>query len=364
MAAIPIVIFDNGFADILRGTLHNPPTELLSVSQMSFYALAKPGWSICPLGYSVLCEYDALGRKLVVPAIAPPDGPAPRRKFPNYELRFSKTQIESFLASHLTVSIEVKTQRDREYTNLTHDLRKISTEIYHTALTIRQALDRNSLSEARGHTESVIDSQQMMSLRLDIIDYESGDSSGRPNEDIDVYKKVDKVIKSFRNRARASRIVVNTEGRTDSIISGPPIFEIVPFVLIENAFKYAPASSAITIKYENKNEELIVRIESFGPKITEREKQLIFERNYRGEHAIDHGREGSGIGLFAAKTIIERHFSGKIKVNQLPALTCIDGFEFFTTRFTMILPVHREDAAGVVRNLPFRRHGWSAYGSK
>lgn len=333
----------------------NPPAELFSAAQMSFYSTCKRGWSICPLGFSVLAAIDGLGRKLVVPGIAPPDGPRPKRKFPEYPLKFRKDQIELFLQSHLEVSDEVKVQRDREYTNLTHDLRKISTEIYHTALTLRQDMDRHGYDAFTDAIESILDSQQMMSLRLDIIDYESGDSSGRTNEEISVYRKIDKVVKSFRNRAKSSKMLVRIEGRTESILHGPPIFEIVPFVLIENAFKYAPTGSQITVRFEDKGGEAIVRVESLGPRINERERQTIFERNVRGEHAKEHGREGSGIGLFAAKTIIEQHFAGRIYVNQLPEANLIDSVEYYLTRFTIILPV-MENARDVrPRTLPIRR---------
>jgi signal transduction histidine kinase len=340
MAAIPIIIFDNGAVNKVTGSLFEPPVELFSKVQMAFYASCKTGWTVCPLGYSVFSEFDGLGRKVVIPGIHPPQGPHPKRKFPNYPLRFSKDQITNFASSHLEVADQIRDQRDTEFKNLTHDLRGISTEIYHTALSLKSEIDADRTKYASDKVNAVLDAQQMMSLRLDIVDYESGLSSSRPTETIAPFRKIDKVIKSFRNRSFKSGISIRTDGWLKYKIHGPPIFEIVPFVIIENAFKYAPKGSEILIRFEEnfEQENIIIRFESFGPKIRVSEYKKIFERNFRGSSVQKEFKAGSGIGLFAARTIIETHFSGSIHVNQLDDAFEADGEVFYRTRFTIILP--------------------------
>jgi K+-sensing histidine kinase KdpD len=345
VAAIPIIVFDSGFVSRLEGALLNPPIELFSASQIAFYAGCKSGWSICPLGYCVYSEFDGLDRKFVVPGIYPPEGPSPKRKFPNYPLRFSKLQIQKFADSHLNVSNKIREQRDIEFKNLTHDLRGISTEIYHTALNLKSELESENLRHVIDKVSSVLDAQQMMSLRLDIVDYESGLSSGRPPEVIAPYRKIDKVKNSFRNRSRATNISIKLEGWLNLTIFGPPIFEIIPFVIIENAFKYSPSGSEILIKVEQNLEkmEIIIRFDSYGPKIRENERKKIFERNYRGIDVSDMHKSGSGIGLFAASTIVETHFSGAVFVNQFEDKIQQDSTDYYKTRFTVIIPASADD---------------------
>ena len=311
----------------------------------------------CPLGYSVYSEYDGLGRKIVVPGIYPPEGPSPKRKFPNYPLKFSREQIVKFAESHLNISHSIREQRDIEFNNLTHDLRGISTEIYHTALNLKLELETERYKFSIDKVNSVIDAQQMMSLRLDIVDYESGLSSDRPPEIIEPYRKIDKVIKSFRNRSRASNVSIRVDGWLNMKIFGPPIFEIVPFVIIENAFKYAPYGSDIIIRVEQNFDkmEIILRFESYGPKIKESERKRIFERNFRGTSAEDSFKSGSGIGLFAASTITESHFSGSIFVNQFDEIIEQDDSKYYKTRFTVILPA-ADERSDSIRPRPLR-HG-------
>lgn len=355
MAAIAIVTFDSGISQIERGSLLDCPAEFFLIGQMAFYAAAVPGWSRCPLGYSTYVAFDAMGRKLVVPGIIVPGQNAPNRKFPGHPIRFTQAQIESFLKPHLGISQQVREERDREFKNLTHDLRAISTEIYHSALTARSlAFDHNE-SECVRLIEAVLSAQQMMSLRLDIVDYESSPFVGRPKEGVPIFKKVDKVLHCFANKFNHLRLRVRTEGTSFSLAYGPPIFEIVPFVIVENAIKYSPYGTEIVIRFEETPSEIIVRFESFGPKIKDAEREKIFEQNFRGEAAKNSQKGGSGIGLYAAKTILESQFSGKIFVNQLDENIWYDNDVLYKTRFTIVVPIYQESSPVVpIRGRPHR----------
>lgn len=343
MAAIPILIYDHGFVTEQDGSLLQPPIEVLGGAQKSFYMLAKPGWSRCPFGYHVYCAYDDLGRKLVIPGIYPPDGPAPNRKFPNYPLRFSKAQIEKFASAHLKITETVKHQRDNEFKNLTHDLRAIGTEIYHGALAARDAMESANTHLLEQKINQIVNSQQMLSLRLDIIDYEGGLSSERPSDLIDPFPKIEKVLKSFEGKFFSRNIRYDVQGRCKSRIYGPPIFELVPFVIVENALKYAPYGTVLLVRYEDSEDKIVICFELSGPKISAREMKRIFDKDFRGEAAKNAGQSGSGIGLFAAKTIIKEHFRGDIFVNQLDQQAIISGREYFNTRFTIVIPSKDKD---------------------
>lgn len=354
MFAIPVIIFDNGFVHQHRGDLLNPPAELFSPYQMSFYSNCKVGWQRCPLGYHAYAQMDSLGRKTVFPAIALDCQSAPSRKFPSYPLRFSKDKIEAYARGLLGVSTEIRSQRDEELLNLAHDLRAAGTEIYHSALNAKKLAEQISDANLHDFLEVIVNAQQMMSLRLDIIDYESGLSSTRPRELIGPRSKIDKVIRSFSGKMRSRNITWRVQGNCTDFLIGPPIFEIVPFVIIENALKYAPYGRTIVVRFEEGVTNVIIRFESMGPLISDKEKLLIFNKKYRGE-AVQGGRtKGSGIGLFAAKTITETHFGGQIFVNQTGDEVWMDGTAYRMTRFTLILPTVKDNLHGERRG-NFRR---------
>lgn len=80
---------------------------------------------------------------------------------------------------------------------------------------------------------------------------------------------------------------------------------LVPYILIDNATKYAQKGSGITITYNYiDNEKGIITIENTGPIISETEE--IFQQGYRGDNACKiRPNQGQGQGLYFAKNILE-----------------------------------------------------------
>jgi K+-sensing histidine kinase KdpD len=238
--------------------------------------------------------FDALGRKVAVPGIYVRSEKAPRRKFPNYALHFEKNAVQNFLEPHLVVSDTIRNQRNIEFRNLTHDLRAISTEIYHTAVSAREHPVAQRDRDLQEQIESIMAAQQMMSVRLDIVDYEVGHALHRPPERIPVFRKVEKVYKCFWNKMAHRKIKHRLSGNSFGFTVGPPILEIVPFVIIENAIKYAPQGSELVIAFEELDKEIYVYFESLGPRIRGRERSRIFEQTFRGRPPAHRSGVGRG----------------------------------------------------------------------
>ncbi len=81
--------------------------------------------------------------------------------------------------------------------------------------------------------------------------------------------------------------------------------------LIGNANKYTPASSKVTISLKHDKKEVAISIKDTGIGIPQASQQKIFTKFFRGQNAIRMETEGSGLGLFITKNIIEAH-SGRI----------------------------------------------------
>jgi signal transduction histidine kinase len=77
--------------------------------------------------------------------------------------------------------------------------------------------------------------------------------------------------------------------------------------LIQNAVKYSPAGSEVTIGGESSDNEIAVSVQDRGVGIPEVEQARIFERFFRGKDPIVHSTSGSGLGLSIAKAHVEAH---------------------------------------------------------
>lgn len=86
--------------------------------------------------------------------------------------------------------------------------------------------------------------------------------------------------------------------------------------LIDNAAKYSPAGTPITITAELQNGRLITSVADRGPGIDSFEQGTIFEKFYRGRGQRS-SIQGTGMGLAIAKALIEAHGGTIGVVSQL-----------------------------------------------
>ncbi|KQT18476.1 hypothetical protein ASG31_07080 [Chryseobacterium sp. Leaf404] len=76
---------------------------------------------------------------------------------------------------------------------------------------------------------------------------------------------------------------------------------------INNAVKYSPRETAVTIKSFTQDGFLHISVKDNGMGIPEKDQPFIFDRFYRVESDAMKNKKGFGIGLYICKEIIERH---------------------------------------------------------
>ncbi len=85
--------------------------------------------------------------------------------------------------------------------------------------------------------------------------------------------------------------------------------------LIDNAIKYAPPKTTISVAMEMQDKSVTITVHDEGGNIPEEECSLLFDRFYRVSKARDRNSGGSGLGLAIAKEIVTQH-SGRIHVES------------------------------------------------
>ncbi|MBI2038767.1 MAG: GAF domain-containing protein [Candidatus Niyogibacteria bacterium] len=77
--------------------------------------------------------------------------------------------------------------------------------------------------------------------------------------------------------------------------------------VIDNAIKYTAKKGTVKVKLRVETSSLFIIVEDTGIGIPEKSKKFIFNKFFRGENAIRYQTEGSGLGLYIAKSIVEKH---------------------------------------------------------
>lgn len=124
---------------------------------------------------------------------------------------------------------------------------------------------------------------------------------------------IDKVILEFKSFAEASNIKVELE-----IVEGlPEIFGDVSQIrevlenFVDNAIKYTKDKGLVKISISKKGNNVYLEVKDSGVGIPKDDQKYIFQKFFRSQNAVKHQTQGSGLGLFIAKSIIDSH-KGKI----------------------------------------------------
>ncbi len=83
--------------------------------------------------------------------------------------------------------------------------------------------------------------------------------------------------------------------------------------LIGNAIKFTPADGAVSVRLEQRPDDVLIEVRDTGAGIPADELPHIFERFYRGTNTGEARASGSGLGLAIVRSIVEMH-DGQIEL--------------------------------------------------
>lgn len=124
-----------------------------------------------------------------------------------------------------------------------------------------------------------------------------------------------------------NQVIVLESGGSLPVTGDPVRLRQILGNLADNAVKYSPEGSRITIRCETRGDEAVVTVDDQGPGVPEAEHDRIFERLYRGDRS--RGSRGLGLGLSMVKALVLAH-EGSIGVASNP-----DGGARFSVRFPL-----------------------------
>jgi signal transduction histidine kinase len=106
--------------------------------------------------------------------------------------------------------------------------------------------------------------------------------------------------------AQTSRMTIQLNATPASTVQGDSSqIQRALVNVLENAIKFSPEGSTISLKVEQLQNGIEISVSDSGLGIPEEEREKIFQPFYRGTQNGD--KEGSGLGLFIARKIVELH---------------------------------------------------------
>ncbi|HDP35117.1 MAG TPA: PAS domain-containing protein [Candidatus Hydrogenedentes bacterium] len=98
----------------------------------------------------------------------------------------------------------------------------------------------------------------------------------------------------------------------------PPLLEQAVANLIDNAIKYSPAGSDVTVR-AGLQDEVVIQVEDHGCGVAAEHLPRLFERFYRVDKARSRALGGTGLGLSIVNHVITAH-GGRVTVESAPGV--------------------------------------------
>ncbi|MDP2637007.1 MAG: HAMP domain-containing sensor histidine kinase [bacterium] len=117
---------------------------------------------------------------------------------------------------------------------------------------------------------------------------------------------VQTVVAAFRPWLVASnmKLKVEEDEKVSRVIADPVMLRQVLQNLLDNAIRYGKGS--IGLRYLKKGNKVRFEVQDDGVGIPKGDQKFIFQRFFRSGNARKHQTEGSGLGLYIAKNMIEK----------------------------------------------------------
>ncbi|MFW5742508.1 MAG: ATP-binding protein [Spirochaetota bacterium] len=127
---------------------------------------------------------------------------------------------------------------------------------------------------------------------------------------------IDQTLEICGPRADEKRIELSFATTGDDYAWGVPnLIEQALVNLVDNAIKYSPEGSTVSIDLANTARRLVIRVTDHGQGIRAQDLPRIFERFYRTDKARSRELGGTGLGLAIVKHIVRAH-RGEVTVDS------------------------------------------------
>jgi two-component system sensor histidine kinase KdpD len=231
-------------------------------------------------------------------------------------------QVASVIARSLAIEASVRSEAAREgerlrtalTDSLTHELRTPLTSIRAAATTL---LEGGDMDEAgKRDMVTIIDEE---SARLDVLIGDAVEMAEIDAHAVEVrlvpthpHALLDQAIEESRKALSAHRVMVAPQVSIEAeqpVWFDPHLLGRVFRHLLENAAKYTPPGTLVTLSCKPSGQRLEFCVEDNGPGIDAVDLPLIFEKFYRGKRRAT-ASKGTGMGLAIVRAILTAHGGG------------------------------------------------------
>lgn len=200
-----------------------------------------------------------------------------------------------------TLSTNLQAQRDF----VAHASHQLQTPL--TGLRLRlEAIQRGRGDPAEQAAKAQVEADRLGSLVRDLLTLASASSVERTGRRIDLREACLHAVDRWTDAAHKAgiRLALRSDGPVWVLADSADIAQVLDN-LLDNAIRYCPQGTAVTLETESRADARTVIVSDDGPGIPPEERAKVFERFYRGGIG-QRLRPGTGLGLPIVRELVHR----------------------------------------------------------
>lgn len=204
-------------------------------------------------------------------------------------------------------TVESERLRSALLTSISHDLKTPLASVLGAASTMRDLAGALSDAEKRDLLATVIDESERLNRfianLLDMTKLESG--AIVPNTALhDLGEIVGSALRRAAKILAAHKVELVLAADLPMLQLDAVLFEQVLFNLLDNAAKYSPPDTTISIRSQRDRDHVVLQVDDEGDGIPPDELESVFDKFYRAQKG-DRVRPGTGLGLAISRGFVE-----------------------------------------------------------
>ena len=224
-------------------------------------------------------------------------------------------------------------QRQEFVANVSHELKTPMTTI---SGYIDGILDGTIPEEKQAHYLRIVSDEtkrlnRLVRSMLDISRLQN--QGGIPDEQksrFDLLECMGKVLITFEQKINEKQLDVQVDFPEHPVytFAGEDALTQIVYNLLDNAVKFSPAGSTLTLSIRENGKKAYLSISNQGQTIPAEELPLVFDRFHKMDKSRSKNRDSWGLGLYIVKTLVDSH-------GENISVTSREN----TTTFTFTMPV-------------------------
>ncbi len=232
--------------------------------------------------------------------------------------RWEAEQAQQLLAYQNEQLVELDRLKDEFVSSISHELRTPLTSI---AGYVELLLEEEDDPEKTGHLAIVErNASRLLALVTDLL-FAARLQYGRlelERSPVDVGTIVRQCVDSARPRALASSVQLELHATDVPAVMGEPA-KLAQLLdnLVSNAIKFTPSDGRVSVRLATVEDVVRIEVSDTGIGIPDAERGKLFDRFFRAQSALERQIQGTGLGLYISKAIVDAH-GGRIGVESEP----------------------------------------------